>query len=589
MKYKESDIEKLIDNIKIEELIGEYVSLKRAGASYKGRCPFHHEKTPSFVVTPVKKIFKCFGCNAGGNAITFYQKINNLDYYSAVSELAKKYRVDIKSIRGFEKEEDDNEKRYYEIMENAHEFFKSRISDFDGEPLKYFEKRGMDVKFIEKYGLGYSPDTWDSMTTYMSEKGFNIDEIVNAGIVKINDTGKIYDVFRGRVMFPIYSPYGKVIGFGGRVLSDNNKEIAKYLNSPETPYFEKGKNLYGLFNKGEYLRRNGYAILMEGYMDVLTAHKFDITSAVASLGTAFTDEQAKLLKRYTSNIIISYDMDSAGKNAAERASFILKRNGFNVRVISYDYAKDPDELLNKFGKNRFMDELKKSKEIFEFLYDIYSSQYSGDEIIYKKNLIERFKEFFANITNKVEYSLYLEKLSKYSAIETAVLTEIFSPPKKEISKSSENIEEVKREKISSKKEWFEKLEYETLLISLNSFKYYEKLKSKSIKNSFIRKIIAYSEEWFERDKLKDNFLDTILSDTLFFDDDKKEIVEIVHESWTIKDPENYFNEVYERWEKLEYEELEKEIEKELKIDGITEERKRELMMRRFELLRKIKN
>lgn len=589
MKYRESDIEKLIESIKIEDLIGEYVELKRSGSNFKGRCPFHHEKTASFMVSPVKKIFKCFGCDAGGDAIKFYQKVNNIDYYTAVSELGKKYRVEIKSVKGFEKEEDEHEKRYHEIMEKAHEFFTKNIFAADRSGIEYFEKRGMDRNFIEKYGLGYIPESWNKLTDYLLEEGYSEKELIEAALIKRSENGeRLYDIFRGRVMFPIYSPYGKVIAFGGRVLADDNKEIAKYLNSPETPYFEKGKNIYGLFNKGEYIRKNGYVILMEGYMDVLTAHKHGITSAVASLGTAFTDEQAKLLKRYSSNIIISYDMDSAGKNACERASFILKRNGFNVRVVSYSYAKDPDELLNKYGKERYMEELKKSKEIFEFLYDFYSSQYSGDEIIFKKNLIERFKEFFQNITNRVEYSLYMEKLAKYSAIETTVLSEIFSPPKAEyreevVKKESKPVKKVE------KREWIDKLEYETVLIALNSELYYKKLSEKNIKNEFIKKIMNYAYNRFERDKLRDDFLDAILKDDIFFENEKREIVEMVQEAWTIAEPDEYFNEVNERWEKLEYEEMERQIEAELKMENITSERRVELMAKRFELLKKIKN
>lgn len=583
MRYSKEDIQKLVESIKIEELIGEYVELKRSGASYKGRCPFHQEKTASFMVSPAKGIYKCFGCNAGGDALNFYMKVNNMDYIEAVQELAKKYKSDIKPVYGeIDETRSKKEERYYSIMEAALEFFKSNIDGENTVGAVYFKNRDMNTEFVKNYNLGYSPDTWESLYNYLKEKEFTEEEIIESGLVKKNEErNSFYDVFRGRVMFPIYSPYGKIIGFGGRIIT-NNKETAKYLNSPETEFFEKGKNLYGLINRGDFIRRSGYSILMEGYMDVLSAHKFGFNMSVASLGTAFTDEQAILLKRYSSNVIISYDMDSAGRNATERAAFILKRNGFNVRAVNYSDAKDPDELLSKYGKERFLDEIRNSKEIFDFLYEMYSRIYSGDEIIAKKNLIERFKEFFKNITNKVEYSLYIEKLSKETDIEISVLKEMFEPPKAEL-------QQIKREnrerKIGIRRDVNYKMEYETVLIALRGKRYFEKLSSKEIKDEFLRRIIAVAGKYFKEESLNIE----IIEDENFYDEEKKELVNLIYSAEAIGNTDEFFEEISERWEKLEYKELYNAIEEELKSSALSQEKKSELFMKKFELLKKIKN
>jgi DNA primase len=583
MKYSKDDIQKLVENIKIEELIGGYVELKRSGASYKGRCPFHQEKTASFMVSPAKGIYKCFGCNAGGDVLNFYMKINNVDYADAIKELAQKYRLDIKPVHGeIDEKKSQKEEKYYQIMSAALDFFKENIKSENNPGAIYFKNRDMDIEFVETYNLGYIPDAWESLFNYLKSKEFSEEEILESGLVKKNEErNSFYDVFRGRIIFPIYSPYGKIVGFGGRIII-NNKETAKYLNSPETQFFEKGKNLYGLVNRGDYIRKNGYAILMEGYMDVLSAHKHGFNMSVASLGTAFTDEQAKLLKRYSSNIIISYDMDSAGIKATERAAFILKKHGFNVRAVSYSDAKDPDELLSKYGKERFIEEMKNSKEIFDYLYEMYSRIYSGDEIIAKKNLIERFKEFFKNITNKVEYSLYIEKLAKESEIDILILKDMFEPPKNEI-------KDIKRENTVKKgivkRDAVYKLEFETVLIALRGKKYYEKFCSKEIKDEFLRKIIAVAKEYY----IDDNLNSDIIEDENFYEEERKELVNIIYSAETIGECEEYFQDISEIWEKSEYENMYRVIEEELKNSNISSEKKRELFLKKFELLKKIKN
>ena len=385
MKYRSEDIENLLSHLKIEEVVGDEIELKKSGANYKGLCPFHPDTTPSFSVSPTKNICKCFVCGAGGNAIKFYSMYHKISYEEAVGELAKKYNVPIKAYenRNF-KQKEENEK-YYKIMEEAHNYYQENIFENQGRvALEYLNKRGVSPKVIRENQLGYALSEWSGLFDHLIKKGFQKDDIVELGLAKNGEKG-IYDSFRNRIMFPIYSVSGRIIAFGGRTL-ESSKEIPKYINSPDTPIFKKGKNLYGIKDKGSILKKKNYSLLMEGYMDVLSAHSYGFDVALASLGTAFTYEQGELLKKYTNNVIMSLDMDSAGQMATERTAFILKNLGFNIRVLKLENAKDPDEYLKTFGKEAFLKCVKNSLEIFDFLYELYSKEYDLSNIMSKEKL-----------------------------------------------------------------------------------------------------------------------------------------------------------------------------------------------------------
>lgn len=494
MKYRSEDIDNLINQLKIEEVVGEVVELKKSGANYKGLCPFHQDTTPSFSVSPSKNICKCFSCGAGGNPVKFYSEYYKISFEEAAEQLAKKYNIPLRSYKINDKQEKENDK-YYRIMNIAHQFFQDKIFENEGRnAMEYLSGRGVNPKFIRENELGYAPNSWNDLYDYLIAKGFEKEDIISLGLAKEGEKG-IYDAFRNRIMFPIYSPQGSIIAFGGRTL-ETSKEIPKYINSPDTPIFKKGKNLYGIKDKGNILRKKNYSLLMEGYMDVLSAHLYGFDVALASLGTAFTLEQGQLLKRYTNNVILSIDMDKAGQTATEKTAFILKNLGFNIRVLKFQNAKDPDEFLKKYGKEEFLKAVKNSLEIFDFLYDFYSKEYDLSNIMSKQKFIERFKDFFQNVESNLEKTLYLDKLSKAVNIEKSILQDMLITNNKyrEV-KPSFYAEEKEQSSKSVVKNALEDITMELILADIN---YYEYFKDKDIETPLCRKMFEFFKNLREK-------------------------------------------------------------------------------------------
>lgn len=498
MKYRSEDIDNLINQLKIEEVVGEVVELKKSGANYKGLCPFHQDTTPSFSVSPSKNICKCFSCGAGGNPVKFYSEYYKISFEEAAEQLAKKYNIPLRSYKINDKQEKENDK-YYRIINIAHQFFQDKIFENEGRnAMEYLSGRGVNPKFIRENELGYAPNSWNDLYDYLIAKGFEKEDIISLGLAKEGEKG-IYDAFRNRIMFPIYSPQGSIIAFGGRTL-ETSKEIPKYINSPDTPIFKKGKNLYGIKDKGNILRKKNYSLLMEGYMDVLSAHLYGFDVALASLGTAFTLEQGQLLKRYTNNVILSLDMDKAGQTATEKTAFILKNLGFNIRVLKFQNAKDPDEFLKKYGKEEFLKAVKNSLEIFDFLYDFYSKEYDLSNIMSKQKFIERFKDFFQNVESNLEKTLYLDKLSKAVNIEKSILQDmLITNNKYREMKPSFYAEEKEQSSKSVVKNALEDITMELILADIN---YYEYFKDKDIETPLCRKMFEFFKN--SREKGEEN-------------------------------------------------------------------------------------
>jgi len=523
MKYSPEDIEKLKDQLNIVEVVGEYVELKRSGANFKGLCPFHKDNNPSFVVSPEKNICKCFVCGAGGDPLKFYTEYHKVTFPQGVKELNDKYKMGIKAVGGYSTGKQDVNKKYQEIVEDAKEYFAEKVFSNDGrEALEYLSKRQFKPDFIKENNIGFAPKGWNNLSDHLLDKGHDIRDIVTLGLAKEGEKGH-YDTFRNRVMFPIYSPAGDVIAFGGRSLEDK-KEVPKYINSPESPIFHKGRNLYGIKERGSVIRRKAYSILMEGYIDVLSAHSFGFDVSVASLGTAFTDDQAKLLKRYTSNVIIAFDMDNAGRLAAEKTGIILKAHGFNIRVIELQNAKDPDEFLKKYGKQEFLKNVKESKEIFDYLYEFYVKEYDLTNLMAKQNFIIRFKEFFKNVETDLEKSLYIDKLSKSLDVDKSLLKEIL------ITNNKKQVTEKKKFELPvnrNKKEEIDKLELLTLQLLLHSPNLIEYFKDKRIENSLVYKIFKYLIEGSYDSNTKRDIVKEIQSSDEFEEEDKIKILEIV--------------------------------------------------------------
>ena len=485
MQYKSEDIEMLIDSLKIEEVVGEFVELHKSGASYKGLCPFHPDTTPSFMVSPSKNICKCFVCGAGGNPITFYARYKKISFIEAVEELSKKYNVPVKISKNNYRKQENNEK-YYEIMREAHKFFQESIfSNAGREALEYLSGREVTPKIIRENGLGFAPNRWSELNDYLINKGHSLNDIIALGLVKESEKGQ-YDAFRNRIIFPIYSTSGKVIAFGGRTL-EKDKEIPKYINSPDTPIFKKGRNLYGL-ERSSIIKKKNYAMLMEGYMDVLSGYLYGFDVALAPLGTALTEDQGKLLKRYTSNVILAFDSDAPGQSATERAGLILKSLGFNIRVLVLEGAKDPDEFLKAYGKEEFLKSVKSSVEIFDFLFKYYSREYDLSNLMSKQNFINRFKEFFQCIETDLEKSLYLDKLSKQLDIEKDILKETLIDKNK---KRTRKFEEVKESNNFIREAAAPLLEELTLALIVKDKNYFQYFKNKDIRGSLTKKVFSY--------------------------------------------------------------------------------------------------
>lgn len=586
MKYRSEDVENLLSQLRIEEVVGAEIELKKTGANYKGLCPFHPDTTPSFSVSPSKNICKCFVCGAGGNAIKFYSLYHKISYEEAIGELAKKYNIPMKvyNNKSFQKQE-ENEK-YYKIMEEAHRYFQENVFENRGRSaLEYLTKRGVTPKVIKENQLGYSLNDWSGLFDYLITKGFDKDDIIELGLVKSGEKG-IYDAFRNRIMFPIYSVSGRVIAFGGRTL-ENSKEIPKYINSPDTPIFKKGKNLYGIKDKGSILKKKNYSLLMEGYMDVLSAHSYGFDVALASLGTAFTYEQGELLKRYTNNVIMSLDMDNAGQMATERTALILKNLGFNIRVLKLENAKDPDEFLKSFGKDAFLKAVKNSLEIFDFLYEMYTKEYDLNNIMSQEKFIARFKEFFKNIESVLERSLYLDKLSKYTGIDKNLLKETLVDNNKYQKNQEKN--EIFSKKEKEKSVGVGILEEMTIELIFSRIDFYKYFFDKTLESSFSKKIFYFFEsldnekikdlskelrEFVENENFSDNERDKALNlfiKSIEYSEERKsqELLKEIYKSWFLK-------EIKESMEKLA------DLMMSFKLKGVEEELRSEMSFKELE-------
>lgn len=353
----------IIDEIKnrsnIIDVIGRQVNLKKTGSNHKGLCPFHSEKTPSFVVSEDKQIFTCFGCGASGDVIEFTKKYFNLDFQEAIERLADEYGIEIKD-GGFASE--GEKQLLYDVNREAATFFFKRFANKPNRAERYMVARGFDPKILHKFGIGYADEEWQSLYDFLKVKKYNEDVLLSLGLIA-QSKGKYYDKYRDRIMFPIINTRGKIIGFGGRIIGDG---MPKYLNSQESIVFQKKNNLYGLYLTREDINREDCAILVEGYMDVISLYQNGVRNVSASLGTALTENQARMLKRYTNNIVLAYDADEAGQEASNRGMEVLQRAGCKVRVLQIPKGKDPDDYIKENGKEAFDGLVKKALPYMDY-------------------------------------------------------------------------------------------------------------------------------------------------------------------------------------------------------------------------------
>lgn len=402
VSFSNSSVENLKDQVNIVDVIGRVVNLKRAGSNYKGVCPFHNEKTPSFVVSEQKQIFTCFGCGASGDLIEFVKRYYNLDFSEAVEKIADEHGITLeKNVYN------DNRQKYYDVNKMAANFFYKAFTEKANKGYSYMKGRSITPQVLKKFGIGYADENWDSLYKHLLSMKVDPKVMVELGLVSLSK-GKYYDKFRNRVIFPIINTSGKVIGFGGRAIGDANP---KYLNSPESTVFQKKNNLYGLNISRQNVGKEDCLILVEGYMDVIALYQNGVENVAASLGTALTENQARLIKRYTSEVILSYDADTAGRTAALRGLDILKKEGCKVKVLHVTDGKDPDEFIKKNGKNAFLTLINDSLPYGDYKLEVAKAGFDlskdEDKIDYMKKAVAVIKSF-----SPVEQDIYINKLSK---------------------------------------------------------------------------------------------------------------------------------------------------------------------------------
>lgn len=413
-------IDELVARSDIVDVVSDYVSLSPKGGSYWGLCPFHGEKTASFHVLPDRQLYHCFGCGKGGGVVSFVMELENLPYLDALRLLAKR--------AGMEFPEGDLDEsgrrrraRLLQLNKEAARYFHSQLHSPAGrEGLEYLRGRGLSKGIMTRFGLGFAPESWDSLTKAMADKGFAKGDLLDAGLAVSGKKGGVYDRFRNRVMFPIIDLRGDVIGFGGRVLGDGTP---KYLNSPDTPVFNKSRNLFAL-NLAKTTKL-GRIVLTEGYMDTISLYQAGFDCAVASLGTALTADHAKLLSRFTKEVVICYDADAAGVQAANRAIPMLEKTGLKVRVLRVSGAKDPDEFIRKYGPDAFARLLDQSENYVEYNLGQLQSKYDLTDPVQKTEFARAAAEMLAGLDSPVEREVYAGQLSELTGVgKTALLQEI---------------------------------------------------------------------------------------------------------------------------------------------------------------------
>lgn len=415
-----SNRNQVIDEIKsrcnIVDVVGSVVSLKKTGSNYQGLCPFHNEKTPSFVVSETKQMFTCFGCHTSGDVIEFVKKYYNLTFVEALEKLAAQCGVQLEDNFG----KSENRDIYYEINRQAARFFFKALRNSDNPGIRYILNRGLTKETLHEFGIGYADESWNSLYHYLKNKGYDEKTMLKVGLIS-ESKGKYFDKFRNRVIFPIQNTAGKVIGFGGRAIGD---DMPKYLNSQETPVFSKKNNLYGLNITKNYVNKEDCAILVEGYMDVISLYQGGVKNVSASLGTALTENQAKLLKRYTKNIVLSYDADSAGVNAAIRGSEILHDEGCKVKILHISDGKDPDDFIKAKGKAAYYKLVQDALPYGDYRIAAIKNKYNIDTTEGRVDFLKEVAKFLKTLS-PVEADIYMEKTAKkYRISEGALRTEM---------------------------------------------------------------------------------------------------------------------------------------------------------------------
>ncbi len=441
MAFPPAFIDELTARNPIEEVVGQYVTLKRSGGNLFGLCPFHGEKTASFSVAPDKGIYYCFGCHKGGSVINFQMEIEGLSYPDAVRALAKRAGMEVPEDEQYQSRYRQQE-RLWALHKEAARFFHSQLYAPAGTAaLEYALGRGMPKSTLTTFGIGYAPDSWTALVDFLRRKGYTDQELRDSGLVTVSKkNGNLFDRFRDRLMFPIIDIRGNVIGFGGRIMKKDDN-AAKYLNSPETLIFNKRKNLFAL-NLAKKSKL-GYLILVEGYMDAIALHQYGFDCAVASLGTALTEDGAALLSRYTEQVVLIYDGDEAGQRATRRAIPMLEKAGLQVKVLQMRDAKDPDEFLKKFGADRFKLLLEESSNRVEYQLNAIFKKYDLRDDDQKVKYLQESAELISSLPSSVQREVYAGRVAEAARISMeAMKLEVNRAYKRRIAREKKKQEQI---------------------------------------------------------------------------------------------------------------------------------------------------
>lgn len=432
MRIPESKIEEIRNSVDIVDVISQHVQLRKRGKNFIGLCPFHSEKTPSFTVSDEKQIFHCFGCHTGGNVFKFLTEFHKISFVEAVQELAEQQGITIEFDKQEYTEHQSEQEVLYDInTEAARYFLNNLLNDDEGEfARKYLQERNIKTQTLRSFGLGYALRGWENFINYAKSRNLNIDKCIQLGLVGKNSEGKLYDKFPGRLIFPIFSPNGRVVAFAGRVL-DPNDTGAKYINSPESLIYIKGRILYGLSFAKDEIRRLDKAIIVEGYMDLISLYQSGIKNVVAVSGTALTDDQVQLLSRYTKNVVLLFDADVAGIQASMRSIEILLKRDMEVKIVSLPKGEDPDSFVNKFGKEEFEELIKKAENFLEYQTKYYESQGKFNEPATAAESIRDLVKPVALIDDELKRNLLIRNIAqKFNLREKLIEAELDKQIKK---------------------------------------------------------------------------------------------------------------------------------------------------------------
>jgi DNA primase len=588
-----SQIDQVKEANSIVEIVGERISIHKAGSYYRALCPFHHETSPSFFIDENLGRFKCFGCGESGDVFNFLEKYDNLTFYESLKYLAKRVGIELK---GYSKNSQDEKREVLlEILDLASHYYHYLLTEHSlaGEASDYLKNRGINNQSIKLFSLGFAPDLWDGLIGFLhKKKKYELDDLVESGLVIKNAKGRYYDRFRGRVMFPLRSHLGRVVGFSGRLLKESKKE-GKYINTNETVLYHKSKMLFGYHELLSEIRKKKEILIVEGEFDVISSAQIGINNIVAIKGSAFTNEQAKILKRIVNKIILCLDNDEAGLEATTRAIKILQLLDFEIRVLVFNQGKDPDELARN-NPNLYREKIKQSLALYDFLINLAVKKFGLKSIEAKKEIVGFLSVWFEGISNAVEYDFYIEKLAGVLKVKVESLKIDLKQGnlKKQTKKKSKESNKEEKKELTAR----EKLEVYALVLTLNCEDDFVRKVSKELvefnwNNLKIKLVISSLEKYLTKKSFKLKEFNLSLSEDLqiFLGEIsiKKDFLMVFEKEGF--NPQDDWKKIMKRLKKEEINRKVRELEQKISESELNEKSDLNDLLKKMQVLQKEKN